>query len=228
MKDVPPLPCITREQARELDRVAGERYAIPTLLLMENAGAFAAQWIRQRHRGGSIAILCGKGNNGGDGFVIARHLYNYGLPVDIFFMGQVAEVKPSSDAGVNLEILRRMGLCPQQVLDAEALQSLRPRIEGAETLVDAIFGTGLQGNIREPMLSIMAQIASWHKNIIAIDIPSGLDANSGEVLGVALAASATITFCRAKQGFFRGQGPRYIGEVVVVDISIPRQLLVNL
>jgi NAD(P)H-hydrate epimerase len=218
---------VTREQVRDLDRLASEQYHIPSLILMENAGAGAAAWIARKSKGGSLAIFCGKGNNGGDGFVIARHLHNRGIPLQLFFLGHLADVNPASDPCINLEILCRMGLVPREICHTDALRACYSEISQTEMVVDAIFGTGLQGKIREPIFGIMAEIASWHKPTIAIDIPSGLDANSGEVLGVALPATATITFCLPKKGFLVGAGPSLTGEVVVVDISIPRELLTN-
>lgn len=218
-----PIPYITREEMRELDRRAIEEYHIPSLILMENAGRGAAQIILEKIRQGPVAILCGRGNNGGDGFVIARHISNYGIPVQVYFTGKLSEIPPESDPGINLKILRAMGLTPLEILDVHALKLYQEQMRHAEIVVDALFGTGLQGEIREPVLRIMEELKSWNIPSIAVDIPSGLDANTGAILGTILPAVLTITFGLPKIGFLHAQ--QWTGPIVIVDISIPNKLL---
>lgn len=214
----------TREEMRKLDRQASEEYGVPSLILMENAGSGAARLIAERVSHGPLMIVCGRGNNGGDGFVIARHLYNQGIAVKLFFIGRLNEVPPNSDSGINLNILLHMGLEPHEIVTMDGLLAHESAFVQSEAIVDAIFGTGLTSNIREPELSMVQQIASWHRPSFAVDIPSGLDANTGEILGACLPAVLTISFCLPKQGFFRNRGPEIIGELAVVEISIPRAL----
>lgn len=215
---------LTREQIRELDRIAIEEYNIPSIVLMENAGAGASRIIMSRIVSGPVVILCGKGNNGGDGFVIARHLHNQGIAVQVFFMGNLSDVEPQSDPGINLKILKKMRLLPIEIRNVSELKAQLADIQKAEIVVDALFGTGLQGFVRKPLTDIIEEIKSWNRPIVGIDIPSGLDANTGEILGTALPCFMTITFGFPKRGFICGQGPQMTGEIVVVDISLPRDL----
>ncbi len=218
---------VRRETVRDLDRQAIEDYKIPSVILMENAGAGATRIILDRISQGTIAILCGKGNNGGDGFVIARHLHNHGISVEVFFFGKIEDVSPSSDPGINLNILRKMGFEPTIIQSIDDFQTHKPRIQASHAIIDALFGTGLQGGLREPIASIIQEIASWKKRVFAIDIPSGLDANTGEVINEVLPAELTTTFALAKKGFILGRGPEVSGEIFVIDISIPREVLEN-
>lgn len=217
-------PYVTREDIRELDRISIEEYKIPGILLMENAGAGAASIIAQKIQKGPVIILCGPGNNGGDGFVIARHLYNKGIQVEVFFVGEMDKIQPTSDPGINLAILKKMGLTPIQILNPQGLEAILLK-NSPEIFVDALLGTGLSGPVREPIAGVIRKVASWNIPVIAVDIPSGMDANTGEILGTALPARETITFALPKKGFLLEKGPQLTGEVVVVEISIPRNLL---
>ncbi len=217
-------PCITREEIRELDRLAIEEYHIPSILLMENAGREAARIIAQRNLHGPVNILCGPGNNGGDGFVIARHLYNQGIEVKVFFAGELKKISPTSDPGIHLDILKKMDIIPTEILKNHNLSSILME-NNPEIFVDALLGTGLSGTVREPIYSIISEVSTLDKDIISVDIPSGLDANTGEILGIAIKAIQTITFVLPKQGFLVFKGPELTGEVVVAEISIPRNLL---
>ena len=216
-------PYITREEMRELDRLAIEQYQIPGIILMENAGAGAAREIHRQISCGPVAIFCGRGNNGGDGFVIARHLLNHGIAVDLFFVGDLAKVAPKSDPGINLTILKQMGIVPTIISAGQDLAGYRN--DSLKLVVDALLGTGLSGEVKEPLAGVMREIVAWNKPVVAIDIPSGLDANTGEILGTAIPAVKTVTFALPKKGFICGQGPQITGDVVVVEISIPRDLL---
>jgi NAD(P)H-hydrate epimerase len=212
---------------RELDRRAVEEFGIPSLLLMENAGRGAADVAVEmaRPQDGGVLVFCGRGNNGGDGFVLARHLANRGYAVTCYYAGRTAEVAPGSDSGINLGIVRRMGI---RVLE-HAVEADRERmardIAWASLLVDALLGTGLQGEVREPYSTLISFLNARRAPILAIDIPSGLDCDTGAILGKAVRARRTVTFGAPKIGFSRGQGPEVTGPVTVVDISIPRKLL---
>lgn len=217
-------PYFRREEIRELDSIAIEKYHIPSIVLMENAGAGASHIILDIVSHGPVAIFCGRGNNGGDGFVIARHLYNHGIAVEIYFIGEIGEVAPQSDPGINLRILNEMQLTPVEILQARELKVYLPHIQKAEIVVDALLGTGLKGPVREPFAEVIDEMKTWNCPVVAIDIPSGLDANTGDILGTALPAFLTITFGLPKRGFLYGKGPEIAGQVVLVDISIPRVL----
>ena len=217
-------PYVSREEMRELDRLSIEEYRIPSILLMENAGKEASRILMQRNLKGPVNILCGPGNNGGDGFVVARHLYNQGIEVKVFFAGSLEKVDPLSDPGINLAILKKMNLTPEEINHTKDISWVLNR-NNPEIFVDALLGTGLTGAVREPVASIIREVSCTGKDVLAIDIPSGLDANTGEILGIAIKARQTITFALPKKGFLLGKGPEFTGEVVVAEISIPRNLL---
>lgn len=221
----------TREEIRELDRRAIEDYGIPGLLLMENAGrgaAHVALHALDAPWGASAVIFCGKGNNGGDGFVVARHLHNAGARVHVVLACPPGEIAPDSDAGVNFQIVRRMKL-PVVVADGPIGQEDAAVLaRQADLIVDALLGTGLTGDVRDPYLSLIRLINAADKPVLAIDIPSGLDSNTGQILRAAVRARATATFVLPKAGFELADGPTHVGEVTVVDIGAPRELVAQI
>ncbi len=218
---------LTTDQIRTLDKRAIEEYAIPGILLMENAGRGAAETALTMlpDKDGRALILCGRGNNGGDGFVIARHLHNRGARVEIWLATNADKIDPASDAGVNVRIVQRMGLPIREIIDASHVQ---PILKGRyDLLIDALLGTGLSGEVREPTRSLICAINDSGIPVLAVDTPSGLNTDTGEVLGVAVRATRTVTFAAAKRGFFRGAGPEYAGLLSVVDIGMPKELLLS-
>lgn len=227
MAVVDPLRPRTRAEMRELDRRAIEEYGIPALLLMENAGRAAADVAcdMARPRDGCVLVFCGRGNNGGDGFVLARHLANRGYDVRCHFAGRAADLPPRSDAGVNLEIARRMGIAITDHDDDRNRDAMAGSVAWAALLVDGLLGTGLKGSVREPYSTLISFLNARRAPILALDLPSGLDCDTGEVLGKAVHATRTVTFGAPKVGFGRGQGPELVGKVTVADIAIPRKLL---
>ena len=219
----------TAAEMRELDRRAVDEFGIPTLVLMENAGLRAADQAEAMLRpvaGANVAVLCGRGNNGGDGFVVARHLYNRGANPQVFLASKIDDVIIRSDAaGMNLEMTLNIGIPVNEVLDPEAARKLLPALASADLIVDALLGTGLSGRVREPVLTLIHTVNEAGRPVLSVDIPSGLCSDTGKVLGAAVKASRTVTFALPKKGFTLGDGPDRCGEIVVVDISIPRQLL---
>jgi len=222
---------LTREEMREVDRRAIEDYGIPGVVLMENAGRGAAAEALKMlsHPGDSLVwILCGKGNNGGDGFVIARHLHNAGVNVQVALTLRVDECAAGSGAAAtNFRIIQRMGLPLREVLSAPCAQELAPDLAQADLVVDALLGTGLSGAVREPALALINVINDTRKPVLAVDIPSGLCSNTGKALGAAVKAAVTTTFAAAKKGFFHAQGQECVGRLVVVDIGVPREVVGN-
>lgn len=219
---------VSREEMRELDRKAIEEFGIPGALLMENAGRnVAEEVIKTLDNVGrkEVAILCGKGNNGGDGFVATRHLYNRGYKVKLFLLAKADTILSDGDAGLNLKIILRMDIKINEVLNITDLEWMIEEILDCAIIVDAIFGTGLKGEIREPIRSVIERVNRLNIPIISVDIPSGLDCNEGSVLGVSIKATKTVTFGLAKKGFFINEGPGHVGNLVITDISIPRDLL---
>ncbi len=217
-----PLP---RDAIRELDRRAIEEFRIPGLVLMENAGEGCVRLIEELVRDGEVRppfrIVCGFGNNAGDGFVIARHLHNRGHAVEVLLVGERERIRAGSDARINLEAIESMSVpLRDAVADPNPASAL-----STGTVVDAIFGSGLSRPLEPPQRRWVEAINGSGLPALAIDIPSGLDADTGEVLGAAVRAAHTFTFVAPKLGFERGQGPRHVGRVHVVGISIPRELL---
>ena len=219
---------VSRNVMRELDRKAIEDYGIPGILLMENAGRNVAEEAVKILRKGTnkkAAVICGKGNNGGDGFVVARHIHNMGYEVKVFLTAEVDKIIGNGDAGLNLKILGSMNIKVNEVINTDGVNNMTATISDCALVVDAIFGTGLKGTLREPAKSIIEKINDLNKVVISVDIPSGLDCDKGKVLGACIKANKTVTFALPKKGFFIEDGPDYVGELVVSDISIPRELL---
>jgi NAD(P)H-hydrate epimerase len=218
-------------EMRELDRRTVDEFGIPTLVLMENAGLRAADEAVKMLPSGSatganVVLLCGPGNNGGDGFVVARHLYNKGANAKVLLAAKIEKVLLKADAaGSNLEMILNMGLSVREVLDTDAAEQAAPDLSSADLIVDALLGTGLSGEVREPVLTLIKLVNESRRPVLAIDIPSGLCSDTGRVLGASVKATKTVTFALPKKGFFTGAGPSHCGEIVTVDISIPRQLL---
>ena len=196
-----------------MDRIAMQELQIPGLLLMENAARGIAQVALERlsARPGPVAIVCGPGNNGGDGLAAARHLACAGADVRIHLALPAEVYREGSDPFVHLEVARAMGLALREDLD----------LAGAALILDGIFGTGLQREVRPPFKAAIEAINAAGAAVLAIDLPSGLDANTGAILGTAVRADATATMGASKVGFARGAGPGLVGEVRVIDLGIP-------
>jgi NAD(P)H-hydrate epimerase len=210
---------LTRAQVREIDRRSIEQYHIPGIVLMENAARGAAE-VACGLLGGEarrVMIVCGAGNNGGDGLAIARHLHNRGHQVLI-----AATIDPETiqgDARINFEIVRAMGLIRVLAPDAALTDP------SVDLIVDAVLGTGLHGPPRSPSGEVIQAINRTAAPKLAIDIPSGLDCDTGEPLGACVRASRTVTFVAEKAGFANPASKAFTGEVIVADIGCPRELI---
>lgn len=214
---------LSREQARELDRRAMQEYGVPGIVLMENAGRGMAELLRQLGIQGHVLICCGKGNNGGDGFVIARHLDNAGVPVRVLLFADPAHLM--GDAAINYRILAASGV-RLEVFEGSALDDMLSR-QGADTdwIVDALFGSGLRGLVQAPFDGIIAAINASGIRVFAVDIPSGLDSDTGLPLGIAVRARHTATVAALKKGFAQPGAAEWLGQVHFIDMGAPRKLL---
>ncbi len=218
---------LSRDETREIDRKAIEEYEIPGIILMENAGRNVVEEILKilpDTNKAKVAIFCGKGNNGGDGFVIARHLYNKDIDISVYLTTKISNALTGSDASTNLKILLNMNIEIKE-LQASNINEIEKELHGCNLIVDSIFGTGLSGEIREPVRSLIVNINESNIPVVSVDIPSGLDCDDGTVLGTAVKATKTVTFVAAKTGFFEEYGKEYTGELIVSDISVPRELI---
>ena len=242
------MKALTTTQMQRLDRLTVKRYGVPVLLLMENAGRAVAEttreWLRKK-RGRTALILTGSGHNGGDGIVAARYLGNWGYQVKVLWVKDPALLE--GDAGTHYRIAQRFGVPFQPFLlssrhavsrdpsyradligpglrIAGATESRR-NLQQADVLVDALLGTGLKGVVRDPYASAITAINASRRPIIAVDIPSGLDANTGKPLGMAVKASVTVTMAAPKIGLLLPSAKPFVGRLKVADIGIPKKLI---
>jgi NAD(P)H-hydrate epimerase len=220
----------TRDQVRRVDAEAIERYGIPGIVLMENASRPLAQQAlamldgSKHRRTAKVLIICGGGNNGGDGFAAARHLHNAGLDTTVVLMRPADSYR--GDAATNLNICSAMAL---NLIEAAAdpvaaLQQLPEH----DLVIDGLLGTGLTSDVRPPLDAVIDWINQQSAPVLAIDIPSGLDCDTGAPLGCAVRADATVTFVGIKAGFTQPGAAAYTGRVIVGDIGVPRQLIESL
>jgi NAD(P)H-hydrate epimerase len=218
---------MTREQARELDRRAMEEFGVPGIVLMENAGRGMAELLRTLGIAGPVVICCGRGNNGGDGFVIARHLDNAGFQVRVLLFAEPTQLR--GDAAVNYRILLASGI--SRTIFAEGpLEEDRfcRELADADWIVDALFGSGLRGSIQSPFDRVIAVINDSGKRVFAVDIPSGLDCDTGLPLSSAIRARHTGTVAALKKGFRQPAAAAYLGQVHLIDMGAPRGLFASL
>jgi NAD(P)H-hydrate epimerase len=225
---MPPQLTLNREQSRRIDVLAVQQYGMTGLVLMENAGRGAAEIIRKlmvdrSQSAGPVVICCGKGNNGGDGFVIARHLDNRGIPVRILLFCD--PTKLTGDAAANYEIARRAGLPIEPLFENIDNTTVAARLSDAACVVDALLGTGATGEPRAPYDVAIAAINTQPAPVVAVDLPSGLDCDTGSPAKHCVRAQHTITFVAAKPGLLVAAAKPYVGKLHVVDIGVPRKLL---
>ena len=226
---ISPTLVMSRLQVRACDAIAIEKFAIPGIVLMENAGSAAAATILAsldcpaRSR---VCILAGVGNNAGDGFVVARHLTNHAVKVDILICGP--RNRFTGDALTNLRIVENMHL-PITCLDQSPPESLTSiitqHLAAADLIVDAMLGTGASGPPRQPIRSVIEILNTIDSPVVALDIPSGLDCDTGRPSEIAVRADQTVTFAALKKGFNTLDAARYTGKVTVASIGIDAAIL---
>src|SRR5213594_9499 len=213
-------------QMREADRRTIDDIGIPSLVLMENAGRQAVAAMEAVHDDlaeRKVAVLCGRGNNGGDGFVVARTLAQRGVDVSVFLLGRVADVR--GDARANLEILGRLGLTVVEVADSQAWELHFSEVSDCTLIVDAIFGTGLNAPVSGLIQSVIADVNASGIPIVSIDLPSGLSADSSDPIGDSIEAGLTITIAAPKLPLVLPPAEMRAGDIVIADIGIPGEVL---
>ena len=217
------MKVVTAAEMRQIDQDTIEGIGIPGIVLMETAGSAIVRAIEQHyptcHR---IGIFVGKGNNGGDGIVIARQLVHAGHDVNLFLVSPQESF--TGEACTNLQIAKNLGLWIKEVLTDAELKS-DADIANCELLIDAIFGTGLRGAVRDPIASVINTINSLRTPILSVDLPSGLDANTGHPLGTCVQADRTVTIGLPKRGLLVHPGAEFAGKLEVVDIGFPEQVI---
>lgn len=215
------IPLVTREASREVDRDAVERLGLPTLLLMENAargalhvllGSFSDKLRR-------VLVVAGPGQNGGDGFALARHLIALGYATDVVTL--CAPEKLRGDAKTNCDALQRLGTLPELVTADTGIGGLRILLGECSLIVDAMFGTGLDRPVTGLFGAVIEAINLAARPVVALDLPSGVDADNGAILGVAVRADATVTFGSHKRGLHQFPGAGLTGDVTCVELGVP-------
>ena len=217
-------PVATRDEIRDFDRYAIEVLGLPGIVLMENAGRQIAEAARAMLAGRAkprVVILAGPGNNGGDGFVVARHLATAGIRAEVALLAPREKIV--GDADTNLRVLETMGFQVRVLVgEVEAvLGELRPMLAEADLVVDGLLGTGTRGEIREPYASAIGAVNDARRPVLVIDIPSGLDPDTGKPLGPTVRATKTVTMAAVKVGFSKPGAAEYTGVVVLADIGVP-------
>lgn len=222
------MQVVSAQQMRDIEKKAIEEYGIPSLLLMENAAIAVTQEIRQildnkQIENGKVIVLIGKGNNGGDGLAIARHLLILGIDVSVLSFAKTEEFK--GDAALNCHLYIHAGGKFFRIEDEKQLRAARLALNHADIIVDAIYGTGLRGALPSLVEEYVEEVNRSQAWVISVDIPSGLEADTGKVYRNAIRAQTTVTFGLPKLGHFLGKGPEYSGKVIVDQISIPAKFL---
>jgi NAD(P)H-hydrate epimerase len=215
---------MTRDEVRAFDSWAINTLGIPGVVLMENAGRSCAELIKEKLAGVAkpkVCIFCGTGNNGGDGYVIARHLLNSGFKVIVVICGDHNKIK--GDAKTNLDILERSGQPIEQLnlIGGDIPSRIKAFAAGADMLIDGLFGTGLNGQLSDEYKQLIESINGENCPILAVDIPSGLDCDTGEPLGAAIRANYTVTFVAVKKAFTSADAvSQYTGDIFIASIGV--------
>jgi hydroxyethylthiazole kinase-like uncharacterized protein yjeF len=222
------MKILTAKQIREIDRLSTEQFGIPSILLMENAGMRVVEALEERFEDLedlTIGIICGKGNNGGDGFVVARQLIQKGTDPFVFLLGREEDV--AGDARINLDILKSIGHPPIVIADSEEWYKEKVELLEADIIIDALLGTGLT----KPVSGLYSEVIESLRDdfpraeIISIDLPSGLPADGAHPIGPAVEADATVTFTAVKPCLVLSPNQEYAGDVILADIGNPAELL---
>lgn len=219
------MKLVTAEEMRQIDKKAIEEIGIPSIVLMENAGLKVTEIIENKYAPLTdkfVYIFSGPGNNGGDGMVVARQLFNRKVRVRTFLLAEREKIK--GDAATNLSIAERIGIPIKNITSPADLELLKQELKKADIVVDALLGTGTKGAPRGLMKEVITLINKYSKNTVAVDIPTGVDADRGQVEGEAIKANYTVTFAYPKRGLYLYPGMDYAGKIEVVNIGIPAGL----
>jgi NAD(P)H-hydrate epimerase len=217
---------LQRNWVREVDRRAMNNYGMTGLVLMENAARGAVEvMMKLGYQNVSFAICCGKGNNGGDGFAVARHLDALSMNIQVFVFCHPTDLR--GDAAANFTILQNCDVPLHYRYDRFDTETLEADLQESDVIVDCLLGTGATGEPRAPLDAVIRHL-NRHQDIIAIDVPSGLDCDTGEPATTTIRAKNTITFVAPKPGFANPKAKDYVGQLHIVDIGVPRKLLTEI
>jgi NAD(P)H-hydrate epimerase len=217
------IPTLCREEVRRVDQRAIEQFGMPGAVLMENAGRGCVDTLLKLGVNGPVIICCGKGNNAGDGLVMARHLELHGVATRLLFWSHPDQLQ--GDAGINYQIARHAELPVHVLSDDPQQQQLDELLDGAEWIIDAMLGTGARGAPREPFSRVIIQLNQRGCRKLSLDLPSGLDCDTGAVSSPTFRADHTCTFVAAKPGLVLESSAPYVGTLHVIDIGVPKKLL---
>ncbi len=221
-----PLKIVSSSQMREIDRLATSQFGVPELVLMENAGIQSMLFLEEclgGLEGKKVGIFCGKGNNGGDGFVLARHLLARGLDPVVYLVARAGELKGS--AKTNIDAYAGAGGRIKEFLDETDLRQHKIAIRHADALVDAILGTGANAELGGMLKTAVEKINEWKRFCLSLDVPTGMSADKGAVYGLHVRADATITFGLPKVGLMFYPAADSVGRLKVADVSFPHPLI---
>jgi NAD(P)H-hydrate epimerase len=214
---------ISSNQMYEIENIGHSKFGVKKVLMMENAGFGVADFIIKKFKNKSLSKLkilaiCGSGNNGGDAMVTARHLTCSSINLKVIFLGNPSSIK-TEEALTNFEIISKMNKTIELIISSKVDTKVKKQILNADIIIDGIFGTGIKGEIQDPHLSVIKLINKSKAYIIAVDIPSGLNPNTGEVTSNVIRANTTITFHRIKLGLLTNK--KYTGNLILKKIGIP-------
>ena len=215
----------TANEMNNIDRRTRDEYGIPTLLLMENAASGITRAVEQMLvsvKGKRITVICGRGNNSGDGLASARQLHNLGAKVSVYLLSDKADFK--SEPAINLDIALKMGIEINEQ-GKYSMRTLSSRLRHSHLIIDAMIGTGLASAVKEEHRAVIELINTSKRPVAAVDIPTGINSDTGEIMGAAVMATTTVTFALPKRGHFLYPGSDYAGRLQIVDISIPAEAI---
>jgi NAD(P)H-hydrate epimerase len=217
---------VTANEMQEMDRRTITDFGIPGMVLMENAGRGATRFLLEHIpdiENKTVGVIAGRGNNGGDGYVMARYLKQKGVPVKVYLLAKADRVR--GDAAANLKLLKPLNVPVVEIPDEASLPAYRSEMAGIEVWIDAILGTGLKSDVKGFFKTVIQFINGLNKPVFAVDIPSGLNSDTGQVCGECIRASATATFAFLKTGHTIHPGTQYTGKRKIVDIGIPPHIV---
>ncbi|CAB1063354.1 NAD(P)H-hydrate epimerase (EC / ADP-dependent (S)-NAD(P)H-hydrate dehydratase (EC [Olavius sp. associated proteobacterium Delta 1] len=217
---------VTANEMQAMDRQTIEDFGIPGMVLMENAGRGATRFLLEQFpdiENKKVGVIAGRGNNGGDGFVIARYLKQKGIRIRLYLLAKTDRVL--GDALANLKLLKPLGVPVVEIPDEASFSKIKSEMHGLDLWIDAILGTGLKSDVKGYYKTIIDCINSLNKPVFAVDMPSGLNSDTGQPCGTCISAAATATFAYAKTGHMVYPGADYIGNLKIVDIGIPPHIV---